>query len=307
MSTRALRRAQRELEEKKQLAQAEADHTEDESDDEVDSAPVQTKGPSMFALLGTEDDQGDGGDEDEADMEVEEKSPSPDEVRPAKATTSSKKKKKKKKGKARNEGVGGPETLSQGKKSAQWAEQLDEIDLALRSLSTKDSKSQNEASKGQASALDAEQIELYKLLSIDTHHLHAANEMRRLFGRAAFEQEDDEGGQRRRGNQQGGLAGAVAGRTVPGARNLASLGLRKNIFVQGKEEWPRATLGGLGMEVVEKRDDGTVEYRFVHNTSYQDIQRQFRVCVSSMDPERMIQMLQYNRQYCSLKEKQCNH
>ena len=49
------------------------------------------------------------------------------------------------------------------------------------------------------------------------------------------------------------------------------------------------------MEIVEKRADGTVEYKFVHNRMYQDVQRQFSVCVASMDPERMIALLQHNR------------
>ena len=106
------------------------------------------------------------------------------------------------------------------------------------------------------------------------------------------------GGRRRgRGPQQAGIAGAVIGRSAPGGRNLASLGLRRNIFIQGREEWPRATSGGLGMEIVERKKDGTVEYRFVHNVSYQDIQRQFESCVASMDPNRMIQLLQFNRKW----------
>ena len=49
------------------------------------------------------------------------------------------------------------------------------------------------------------------------------------------------------------------------------------------------------MEIVHKRNDGTVEYRFVHSTAYQSVQRQFETCVASMDPDRMIQLLQFNR------------
>jgi hypothetical protein len=120
--------------------------------------------------------------------------------------------------------------------------------------------------------------------------------MKKLFGRAALQNTDDEPQQRQRGRgQQGGIAAAVAGRNAPGNRNLASLSLRRNIFIQGKEEWPRATSGGLAMEVVEKRADGIVEYRFVHNRTYQEVQQQFQVCVGAMDPERMVQLLHFNR------------
>jgi hypothetical protein len=90
----------------------------------------------------------------------------------------------------------------------------------------------------------------------------------------------------------------VNGRNQPGSR-LTGLSLRRNIFIQGKEEWPRATSGGLAMEVVSKNPDGSVEYRFVHNTSYQETQRQFQVCVASMDPERMVQLLHTNPYHIS--------
>lgn len=55
-----------------------------------------------------------------------------------------------------------------------------------------------------------------------------------------------------------GIAARVNGRNQPGSR-LTGLSLRRNLFVQGKEEWPRATSGGLGMEIVAKHHDGTVE------------------------------------------------
>jgi hypothetical protein len=146
--------------------------------------------------------------------------------------------------------------------------------------------------------MNEEIMQLFSVLRVDTQHLHAANEMRKLFGRAALQNTDDEPRQRQRGHaQQGGIAAAVAGRNAPGARGLAALGLRRNIFVQGKEEWPRATSGGLGMEIVEKRVDGSIEYRFVHNRTYQEVQHQFHICVASMDPERMIQLLHLNRKW----------
>jgi len=311
MSSRALRRAQRELEEQRQqeLLAKEQEESAEESEEEVSTIQSQ-KPSSMFALLGGADDE----DEENSEADGIDKSASspPKEELEAdvdvEAPSSRKsKKKKKKKGKAapvQNEA----DLKTQNKSSNTASQQLDEIDLALRSLST--SKTQSTSANDQSASQTAEKAEeareraeLYHLLGVDPQHLHVSNEMRRLFGRAAMEPEhgeDDAGRRRGRGGQMAGIAGAVAGRNLPGARgNLVSLSLRKNIFIQGKEEWPRATSGGLGMEVVDKHEDGTVEYRFVHNTAYQDVQRQFTACVFSMDPNRMVQLLQNNPYHIS--------
>lgn len=53
------------------------------------------------------------------------------------------------------------------------------------------------------------------------------------------------------------------------------------------------------MEVVEKREDGSVEYRFLHTAPYQSIQQQFETCVAAMDPERMVQLLHFNPYHIS--------
>lgn len=53
------------------------------------------------------------------------------------------------------------------------------------------------------------------------------------------------------------------------------------------------------MEVVEKNADGTVEYRYVHNRAYQDVQSQFESCVASMDPNRLVVLLQHNPYHIS--------
>jgi len=188
--------------------------------------------------------------------------------------------------------------------------QLDEIDQALKALAMSAPKPQPKAAEGLDKEDGFNESTLFKYIATDTQYLHAANEMRRLFGRAALEADNEEeeagrgGGRRRaRGQQRAGLAGAVAGRNQPGGRGLAGLGLRRNIFIQGKEEWPRATGSGLGMEIVQNSDrefgGGAVEYRFVHTRPYQDVQRQFETCVQSMDPERMIQLLQNNPYHIS--------
>ncbi|KAK8158768.1 Nulp1-pending protein-like protein [Phyllosticta citrichinensis] len=266
MSTRALRKAQRELEEKKRLEELAAD---DESEEEV----VQPKA-SMFAMLGGEDE-----DEDEEEQEQEDPQKESEEETPKPKASNSKKKKKKK--------------AKSGKTADETPSTMDEIDRALQSLSVTESKQTSDEPQQ-----DPASQELFRLLSIDSQSLHAQNEMRKLFGRAALERDNEEpvGRQRGRGRQMG-LANAVAGRNARGG--LASLGLRRNIFVQGNEEWPRATSGGLSMEVVEKRADGSVEYRYAHSRAYQDVQRQFETCVASMDPQRLVQLLQFNPYHIS--------
>lgn len=294
MSSRALRRAQRELEEKQiqeKLAQEEQQDSEEDSEEEA--APKPKAKPSLFAML---EDGGDDQEEDEDDdieQEQTELEPKTD-AEPAPASKSKKSKKKKKKGKSKST-TANPVTSATTTKVSSG---LDEIDQALMALDLTASGQTSTSTDQHSGAISEEMKHLCAVLSVDSQHLHAANEMKKLFGRAALQNTDDEPRPRQRGHgQQGGIAAAVAGRNVPGTRNLASLGLRRNIFIQGKEEWPRATSGGLGMEVVEKRPDGIVEYRFVHNRTYQEVQQQFQVCVGSMDPERMVQLLHLNRRF----------
>ncbi|OQO05240.1 hypothetical protein B0A48_09007 [Cryoendolithus antarcticus] len=291
MSSRALRKAQRERE---GLAQLEGqDHDtcakEDEDDDVVALPPPK---PSAFTLLGDEDE---GDDDEDESADVGGVAVSAPRESPVPARSTSKPKKKKKKG---GKGVG-----QDG--NAAKVNGIDEIDEALKQLST----SGNSAGETIA-GVDASASEACKLLAIDMSHLHAQNEMRRLFGRAALDQEDEDGpaapnpgGNRRqqRRGQQMGLAQALRGQRAQGGRagGLSAIGLRRNIFIQGKGEWPVSTSGGLGMEVVEKRKDGAVEYRYVHNGAYQDVQSQFESCVASMDPNRLVVLLQHNPYHIS--------
>ena len=294
MSSRALRKAQREREEQEKLRQLEEEEQSEGSDDEITTARPQKSAFAMLEEAEDEEDDKTHEPQDEAtksgDDEGEVESEEPVSV--SRAVPKRKKKKKKAKGAAKSE------TTPSGKDDS-----IDDIDLALKSLSTKNASSATDADTPSS---DPKVTEVCKLLSIDAQHLHAQNEMRRLFGRAALESHDDDedgGAGRRRGRgQQQGLAAAVGRRQgAQGGRSagLGLLGLRRNIFIQGKEEWPVGTSGGLGMEIEEKRADGTVLYRFVHNRGYQDVQGQFDSCVASMDPQRMVQLLQYNPYHIS--------
>ncbi|KAK1816172.1 hypothetical protein LTR12_009421 [Friedmanniomyces endolithicus] len=294
MSSRALRKAQREREEQEQLQKLQQDESEEEGKDGEDDAPVVSTKVSVFALLEEVDEEAEDDDGGAALDAIEDPT-----ATTAAVPQKSAKKKRKKKGKGK---------VGQGQADPQ-DDGLDEIDKALKQLATNG----DSAHSGTTTAgIDEAANETNHLLAIDTSHLHAQNEMRRLFGRAALEQQDDDeppganqaaGGNRRqqRHAQQMGLAHALRGQGNAGGRSggLAAMALRRNIFIQGKEEWPIATGGGLGMEIEEKRPDGTVLYRFVHNRMYQDVQSQFEMCVESMDPNRLVQLLQHNPYHIS--------
>ena len=42
------------------------------------------------------------------------------------------------------------------------------------------------------------------------------------------------------------------------------------------------------------------EYRYQHGALYQNVQRQFMMCVMSMDPNRILSLLEYNRKLSPL-------
>ncbi|KAF4551837.1 Transcriptional repressor TCF25-like protein [Elsinoe fawcettii] len=292
MSSRALRKAQKQREEEEALKrlQEEADNVE-ESDEDV--APVKPQ-KSAFALL-NEDDEGsgeNGNEADEAEPEVADDGASDEAEKLPRPTSSSKRKKNKKKKRAK------PVVETERKD-----DEIDDIDAALKELRASDEASGATVVNTEATALS----QTCRLLAVESQNLHAENEMRRLFGRTALENNDrdEQAGQgRRRGrNQQmAGLAAALGRRQgAQGGRSsgLGLLGLRRNLFIQGKEEWPIGTSGGLAMEVVEKREDGTILYRFTHNSAYQEVQGDFDVCVRAMDPERMIRLLQMNPYHIS--------
>ncbi len=302
MSSRALRKLQREQEKQKQLgAFKEGNSPDNESEEEAPTGKLL----NAFDMLNQEEDEEEEEEEanasdvvdarDEENAEVLTKNSQVGPSEKPKPKSKSKKKKNKKKGKA-------PEQADTPAKRAQAVAkepQLDEIDLALKSLSA---TSKNGADAPLATKIDEANLQLYRLLAVESKHLNALNEMKRLFGNVVLENEDEAGAAagppRRRGRVQNlDLGGVLAGRHSPASRGqgLAGLALRRNPFILGKEEWPKATSGGHGMELVEKLGDGTTEFRFVHNTIYQDVQRQFQTCVESMDPQRMIGLLQYNR------------
>jgi len=298
MSSRALRKLQREQELQKQEAE------EYESSEAEEQAPGKKPLNAFDMLNQAEEDEENESDVEPSGLEkaanaepiISDQDDKLASIEKPKAKTKSKKKKNKKKTKEASTNEPAVKPKAAGKTPA-----LDEIDLALRSLSTKNKDDPSTSARVQ---IDEANLQMYRLLAVESKHLNAINEMKRLFGNVVMDNEDEAAAaprRRGRGPQQVDLGRALAGRNSPASRGqgLAGLALRRNPFIVGKEEWPKATSGGLGMELMDKMDDGTVEYRFVHNTIFQDVQRQFETCVASMDPQRMISLLQYNPYHIS--------
>lgn len=200
MSSRALRKLQREQEQQKQLDVLNKD---DASDDELEhekaSLPKALNAFDMLNKVEEEEEEAERsdiayseGDEDPAPQSKEtQHEDKPTALAKAKAKSKSKKKKIKKKTKAA-ENSESP-VKSPGKSSK--APQLDEIDLALKSLSknAKDGPSTSTRVK-----IDDFNLQLYRLLAVESKHLNALNEMKRLFGNAVLENEDESPGTPRR-------------------------------------------------------------------------------------------------------------
>lgn len=306
MSSRTLRKLQREQEQKKQLDYQTEKSSENESEeDAAEPKSSETKPFNAFDMLAEEDDEG--GSVDEIDPSDEEGSSqisgnpsaakSPNVPATPKSKGKAKKKKKSKKTKAIRAERG--ENAAKASEVAVGKEQKDEIDKALESLAI---KTQDGSYAISGKKPDDSYAQLCRLLVVESKHLNALNEMKRLFGNIMTEDENPQPAQRRgRGPTHLDLGGALAARYSPVSRGqgLSGLALRRNVFMIGKEEWPKATSGGLGMELERTDSNGTKHYRFVHNAAYQDVQRQFQSCVESMDPQRMIQMLQFNPYHIS--------
>lgn len=290
MSSRQLRKLQqqRELEQAKLQAEAEVG---DESEEEPIAGPQKAK-PSLFAnLAALEDEDGGEADADKEEVESAKEDLSDPEPNPTSAAKSRKPKKKKKKAKNKAKEI----------PPAKKPEDEDEIEEALRQLNVEKSSGGSQWHDTRPT-LNPEYERVCALLGIQIQYLKVANEMRNLFGKTALENHDDAGGpvgraaRRHRGQQQVDLETALKGRHPPG-RGLPELVLRRNCFIQGKDEWPKATTGGLTMEVVdsERNQDGTVLFKFVHDKTYQALQLSFHQYVEMGDPQNLIGLLIRNR------------
>lgn len=300
MSSRQLRKLQkqRELQEASNSQKYEAQ--ESSEDEDPSPAPAAKPRVSLFAALG-----GDGDDQDQDDdQEDDEPVKSEEESIPQPAQSAKKsKKKKKKKNKAKAAAVVEEEEEPDE----------DEIDKAMKELNL---TTQQRGADGVETASPPTR-RINELLSINTYHLKAINEMRNLFGRDVIESanaEEEAESQRRRG---GGRAPAQRQvdletflRGPPGAKKLPEVSLRRNVFIQGREHWPRATAGGLTMKTLGPTGDGGVEYVYEHDAQYDAVQAFFFSCVGIGDPMRIVYLLQQVRKSfdlpLSVKHTDCN-
>jgi hypothetical protein len=287
MSSRALRKLQKEQELEKQLAavrQAEAAQAEQDEDSDEDVAPLPSKKPlNAFDMLDGMDE------EDDEDQEPEETS-----IQTVQSTETpsqpSRPRKKKKKAKKKDKGKAESSKLATN-------DDMDEIDRALKELSTK--YDETAETRAVPTANDTWLQEATKLLSIDTKNLNPVNEMKSLFGNIALEGTPSPARNQRRREQEQAQAGgmdletALSGRQCLGTqgKELGPLAHRRNVFMQGKEEWPGATSGGLSMQ--REKDDSTFEkkYTIVHDKYYQETTATFMQYVQTMEPQTLIALL----------------
>jgi hypothetical protein len=271
---------------------------QDDSEGSIEDFKLHQKKFNAFNLLGTQ-----GGEDGLSADASSEESPQTSEIASSLLKPMENKKRQKKKKTKK------PAAVSERKHPASGPSAgtgLDDIDQALKELSMSQAADADGGHlASQKKALEDEFLDrLDQLLSIEPRNLNAMNEMKRLFGSAvvenSHEDNDTRGTGRRRGRnrQPIDLGRALTGRFSPASRgqDLSGLPQRRNVLMQAKDEWPRATSGGLGMEIVEKFPSGVAKYKLVHNSAYKDVQHQFDICVESMEPERMIELLQFNRE-----------
>lgn len=306
MSSRQLRKLQqqRELEQAKLREKEQVERTpESEEEDGEEQVPSINK-PSLFAnfaALQADEDQDD--DSEAGDQQFEndgQRTVSNEQLGLPNTGRKSKKAKKKRKRKTKQTEESKPTSRFPVPRSDI---NQDEIDAAVQELSLKNARNSTNSTTPTVT-FHPEYERICVLFGINTQHLKVANEMRNLFGRTAVENHDDAGGQVPRGarrrqraaQRQVDLETALKGHHAPG-KGLPELTLRRNIFIQGKDDWPKGTTGGLTMEIVDdlRTVDGTVEFRFVHNQAYNLVQQQFHMFVEMGDPQNLIGLLQRNR------------
>ena len=286
MSSRNRRKLQQQLELEK--AAKKAQEEEEEESDEVEVQP--TKSIGFAALLEQEAEEDEHNPAISEDDNVNEESNEPS-IAPAPTAAKAKKAKKKKK-----------KSKSKAEEKSPSRDAVDEIDAALRDLNLK-KPSANTPSQPIRSAEEikaqAQFDRISDLLGIQTQHLKVANEQRKLFGKTALENPDNAAEQprrRQRGQrEQVDLETALRGQHPPG-KGFPKLTLQRNTFIQGKPHWPVGTTGGLSMAMVDDQaGDGTVEFRFVHDQTYQALQGVFHRYVDIGDPQRLIELLVKHR------------
>ncbi|KAI2632285.1 DUF654-domain-containing protein [Hypoxylon sp. NC1633] len=297
MSSRQLRklRKQKELQE---IQEPHADKLTDDGKSTDDNRPPQKPRASLFsgfAALAVQDEQDDNVDEEED--EPVDATVKPDQA-DATMSSSKKSKKKKKKKKAKKQ------QIAQNDGSDK---EMDEIDQALRELEASNLSKDPDKIIHNGHDFVKPYERVCELLSINMQHLKVINEMRNLFGREAItvaqmEREQEDSQARRQGGEPTDLETYL--RAHPGL-GLSELTIRRNPFITGKESWPAHPTDGLTMEQVQEQAGtlaclpGTVEFKFVHNISYNLLEMAFFRLVQGHDPLRIVHFLASNPYHIS--------
>ncbi|KAI1388200.1 DUF654-domain-containing protein [Hypoxylon trugodes] len=291
MSSRQLRKLQKQ----KELQQLSAQSPTEDDESSDDDKPAKKPRASIFSGFAALDGQDNDGDSDDNRDEKEDETVDPLTDTPAEPTSvdtsknSAKKNKKKKKAKK--------QSSMSTKTEPPLQTGSDDIDQALQELELSKKKEQ-ETNDEASPAKPYERI--CELLSINTHHLKVINEMRNLFGRDAITaaQNDEEEDQARSRRQRQGLIQQVDMETFlkayPG-KSLPEVTLRRNPFLAGKESWPRASTEGLTMSRVKEEQEatipGVVEFCFTHDARYNTLEKEFFGLVQMYDPMRIVHFL----------------
>ncbi|KAI1506241.1 transcriptional repressor TCF25-domain-containing protein [Biscogniauxia marginata] len=300
MSTRQLRRLQRQRELEAGQAQKAAEDSE-----ASDDAPIQQSKPSIFSSFAALGDQLDEDDEDEDENEPVDSTTvaaaPPKQIASPKSSSKKSSKKKKKKAKKSGAPAKKDKTIARG--------DVDEIDQALRELGLS-KKPGTSGSSDTADSVSKAYERICELLRINTYHLKVINEMRKMFGRDAIVTAENEAEeeralaqrQRRPQQQQVDLETYLQGQ--PGVA-LPDVTLRRNPFLPGKNIWPRASTEGLTMKQVRTEHEtakfGIVEFGFAHDSAYNDLEKQFFTLAQMYDPMQLVHFLHRHPYHiCSL-------
>ncbi|KAH6604892.1 hypothetical protein Trco_006599 [Trichoderma cornu-damae] len=293
MSTRQLRKLQKQREmEAKAAQESEGSDDGDASDEEI--APVVAKPrANLFAALGGgeeaegETEEDDDAEESQGQGEGVKASDAHAEEPSAPAANRKNKHKKKKKKKKKNMNMNMKAKTTAPARDGEHSED-DEIDRAIKDLKIEPRPLESSA-PGSASAYD-------DLLKVNLYHLKADHEMRNLFGRETIESINAEEEEQRRAGRRGAILQHADLETFlrapPNARKLPEVSRRRNILIQGKEYWPMGTTGGLSMRELGKTPDGTgVEFAYAHDREYDGVQILFFERVQMGDPMGMVRLL----------------
>lgn len=286
MSSRQLRKLQKQRELEETLVKH-IDESAEGEESEDEPAPAVRPKPNLFAALGGDDADGEA-DEDEDDEGGAIIEPVASEPKPAGSAKKNKKKKKKSKKAA---------AAATEEAEAAGGSEEDEIDKAIKALKI------SNTGKG-VSAQDEDKLRRAvasnSIFEINTYHLRAINEMRNLFGREIIESAQAEEERQQQEQQQQMRRGARTELDLetflrtqpPNAKKLPEVSLRRNIFIQGRDQWPAQSANGLTMKEIAKAADGSsTEYAYLHEGAYDSLQSLFFACVQIGDPMRMVNFL----------------